>query len=122
MNTVHIDKYIAMVNANEQTRQPQVKMSMQDAKNLRDNITVLLSYVIKKQDELIDTQNKLYDAQNITNPTSQTPPPTYHCHSYNHALTISSTNHTTSTNTHAQTHPHNRTTPNRTTKPLTTQH
>ncbi len=66
MNTVHIDKYIAMVNANEQTRQPQVKMSMQDAKNLRDNITVLLSYVIKKQDELIDTQNKLYDAQNIT--------------------------------------------------------
>ena len=41
MNTVHIDKYIAMVNANEQTRQPQVKMSMQDAKNLRDNITVL---------------------------------------------------------------------------------
>ena len=66
MNTIHIDKYIAMVNANEQTRQPQVKMSMQDAKNLRDNITVLLSYVIKKQDELIDTQNKLYDAQNIT--------------------------------------------------------
>ncbi len=66
MNTVHIDKYIAMVNANEQTRQPQVKMSMQDAKNLRDNITVLLSYVIKKQDELIDTQNKLNDAQNIT--------------------------------------------------------
>ncbi len=66
MNTVHIDKYIAMVNANEQTRQPQVKMSMQDAKNLRDNITVLLSYVIKKQDELIDIQNKLNDAQNIT--------------------------------------------------------
>ena len=66
MNTVHIDKYIAMVNANEQTRQPQVKMSMQDAKNLRDNITVLLSYVIKKQDELIETQNKLNDAQTIT--------------------------------------------------------
>ena len=66
MNTVHIDKYIAMVNANEQTRQPQVKMSMQDAKNLRDNITVLLSYVIKKQDELIDTQKKLNDAQTIT--------------------------------------------------------
>jgi|TARA_Y100000114_G_scaffold156521_1_gene183951 uncharacterized coiled-coil DUF342 family protein len=66
MNTVHIDKYIAMVNANEQTRQPQVKMSMQDAKNLRDNITVLLSYVIKKQDELIETQKKLNDAQTIT--------------------------------------------------------
>ena len=66
MNTVHIDKYIAMVNANEQTRQPQVKMSMQDAKNLRDNITMLLSYVIKKQDELIDTQKKLNDAQTIT--------------------------------------------------------
>ena len=55
-----------MVNANEQTRQPQVKMSMQDAKNLRDNITMLLSYVIKKQDELIDTQKKLNDAQTIT--------------------------------------------------------
>ena len=66
MNTVHIDKYIAMVNANEQTRQPQVKMSMQNAKNLRDNITMLLSYVIKKQDELIDTQKKLNDAQTIT--------------------------------------------------------
>ena len=66
MNTIHIDKYIAMVNANEQTRQPQVKMSMQDAKNLRDNITVLLSYVIKKQDELIETQKKLNDAQTIT--------------------------------------------------------
>jgi uncharacterized coiled-coil DUF342 family protein len=66
MNTVHIDKYIAMVNANEQTRQPQVKMSMQDAKNLRDNITMLLSYVIKKQDELIETQKKLNDAQTIT--------------------------------------------------------
>jgi len=66
MNTVHIDKYIAMVNANEQTRQPQVKMSMQDAKNLRDNITMLLSYVIKKQDDLIDTQKKLNDAQTIT--------------------------------------------------------
>ena len=66
MNTVHIDKYIAMVNANEQTRQPQVKMSMQDAKNLRDNITVLLSYVIKKQDDLIETQKKLNDAQTIT--------------------------------------------------------
>ena len=66
MNTLHIDKYIAMVNANEQTRQPQVKMSMQDAKNLRDNITMLLSYVIKKQDELIETQKKLNDAQTIT--------------------------------------------------------
>jgi len=66
MNTVHIDKYIAMVNANEQTRQPQVKMSMQDAKNLRDNITVLLSYVIKKQDDLIETQKRLNDAQTIT--------------------------------------------------------
>ena len=66
MNTVHIDKYIAMVNANEKTRQPQVKMSMQDAKNLRDNIAVLLSYVIKKQDELIETQKKLNDAQTIT--------------------------------------------------------
>ena len=66
MKTVQIDKFIAMVNANEQTRQPQVKMSMQDAKNLRDNITLLLSYVIKKQDELIDTQKKLTNAQNIT--------------------------------------------------------
>ena len=66
MNTVHIDKYIAMVNANEQTRQPQVKMYMQDEKTLRDNITVLLSYVIKKQDELIETQKKLNDAQTIT--------------------------------------------------------
>jgi|TARA_Y100000114_G_C11724310_1_gene310109 uncharacterized coiled-coil DUF342 family protein len=66
MRTVQIDKFIAMVNANEQTRQPQVKMSMQDAKNLRDEVTSLLTYLVKKQDELIQTQDKLIDAQTIT--------------------------------------------------------
>ena len=66
MRTVQIDKFIAMVNANEQTRQPQVKMSMQDAKNLRDEVTSLLTYLVKKQDEIIQTQDKLIDAQTIT--------------------------------------------------------
>ena len=66
MRTVQIDKFIAMVNANEQTRQPQVKMSMKDAKNLRDEVTSLLTYLVKKQDELIQTQDKLIDAQTIT--------------------------------------------------------
>ena len=66
MRTVQIDKFIAMVNANEQTKQPQVKMSMQDAKNLRDEVTSLLTYLVKKQDELIQTQDKLIDAQTIT--------------------------------------------------------
>jgi uncharacterized coiled-coil DUF342 family protein len=66
MRTVQIDKFIAMVNANEQTRQPQVKMSMQDAKNLRDEVTSMLTYLVKKQDELIQTQEKLIDAQTIT--------------------------------------------------------
>ena len=66
MNTIHIDKYIAMVNANEQTRQQQVRMPMQDAKNLRDEVTSMLSYLVKKQDELIQTQDKLIDAQTIT--------------------------------------------------------
>ena len=66
MNTVHIEKFIAMVNANEQTRQPELRMSMHDAKQLRDNISGLLTYVIKKQDDLIDTQKKLNDAQTIT--------------------------------------------------------
>ena len=66
MRTVQIDKFIAMVNANDQTRQPQVKMSMQDAKNLRDEVTSLLTYLVKKQDELIQTQDKLIDAQTIT--------------------------------------------------------
>lgn len=66
MRTVQIDKFIAMVNANEQTRQPQVKMPMQDAKNLRDEVTSMLTYLVKKQDELIQTQEKLIDAQTIT--------------------------------------------------------
>jgi len=56
MNTVHIEKFIAMVNANEQTRQPELRMSMHDAKQLRDNISGMLTYVIKKQDDLKDTQ------------------------------------------------------------------
>ena len=47
MNTVHIEKFIAMVNANEQTRQPELRMSMHDAKQLRDNISGMLTYVIK---------------------------------------------------------------------------
>jgi len=66
MNTVHIEKFINMVNANEQTRQPIVKMPMNDAKQLRDNLSTLLTYVVKKQDELIDTQKKLIDSQTIT--------------------------------------------------------
>ena len=66
MNTVHIEKFIALVNANEQTRQPEVRMKMHDAKQLRDNISGMLTYVIKKQDDLIDTQKKLNDAQTIT--------------------------------------------------------
>jgi len=66
MNTVHIEKFIAKVNANEQTRQPELRMTMHDAKQLRDNISSMLTYVIKKQDELIDTQKKLNDAQTIT--------------------------------------------------------
>jgi hypothetical protein len=55
-----------MVNANEQTRQPIVKMPMNDAKQLRDNLSTLLTYLVKKQDELIDTQKKLIDSQTIT--------------------------------------------------------
>tara|TARA_B100001778_G_C18273871_1_gene487850 strand:+ start:78 stop:359 length:282 start_codon:yes stop_codon:yes gene_type:complete len=66
MNTVHIEKFINMVNANEQTRQPIVKMPMNDAKQLRDNLSTLLTYVVEKQDELIDTQKKLIDSQTIT--------------------------------------------------------
>ena len=66
MKTVQIDKFIAMVNANEQTRQQQVRMPMQDAKNLRDEVTSMLSYLVKKQNELIQTQDKLIDAQTIT--------------------------------------------------------
>ena len=66
MKTVQIDKFIAMVNANEQTRQQQLRMPMQDAKNLRDEVTSMLSYLVKKQDELIQTQDKLIDAQTIT--------------------------------------------------------
>ena len=58
MNTIHIEKFINMVNANEQTRQPIVKMPMNDAKQLRDNLSTLLTYVVEKQDELIDTQKK----------------------------------------------------------------
>ena len=66
MNTVHIGKFINIVNANEQTRQPEVRMTMHDAKQLRDNISAMLTYVIKKQDEVIESQKKLADAQNIT--------------------------------------------------------
>ena len=66
MNTVHIEKFINMINANEQTRQPEVRMTMNDAKQLRDNLSTLLTYVVKKQDELIDTQKKLIDSQTIT--------------------------------------------------------
>lgn len=66
MNTVHIEKFISLVNANEQTRQPEVRMTMHDAKQLRDNISSMLTYVIKKQDEIIESQKKLSDAQNIT--------------------------------------------------------
>ena len=66
MNTVNIDKFVAMVNANEQTRQPEVRITMSDAKNLRNEITALLTYLVKKQDDLIETQKKLVDAQTIT--------------------------------------------------------
>jgi hypothetical protein len=66
MNIVHIEKFINIVNANEQTRQPEVRMTMHDAKQLRDNISAMLTYVIKKQDEVIESQKKLADAQNIT--------------------------------------------------------
>ena len=66
MNTVHIEKFINIVNANEQTRQPEVRMTMHDAKQLRDNISAMLTYVIKKQDEVIESKKKLADAQNIT--------------------------------------------------------
>ena len=66
MNTVHIEKFINIVNANEQTRQPEVRMTMHDAKQLRDNISAMLTYVVKKQDEVIESQKKLADAQNIT--------------------------------------------------------
>tara|TARA_S200002703_G_C3756758_1_gene232856 strand:- start:902 stop:1126 length:225 start_codon:yes stop_codon:yes gene_type:complete len=66
MNTVHIEKFINIVNANEQTRQPEVRLTMHDAKQLRDNISAMLTYVIKKQDEVIENQKKLSDAQNIT--------------------------------------------------------
>tara|TARA_A100001011_G_C13862427_1_gene655523 strand:- start:151 stop:375 length:225 start_codon:yes stop_codon:yes gene_type:complete len=66
MNTVQIEKFINIVNANEQTRQPEVRMTMHDAKQLRDNISAMLTYVIKKQDEVIESQKKLSDAQNIT--------------------------------------------------------
>ena len=66
MNTVHIEKFINIVNANEQTRQPEVRMTMHDAKQLRDNISAMLTYVIQKQDEVIESQKKLADAQNIT--------------------------------------------------------
>ena len=55
-----------MVNANEQTRQPEVRMTMKDAKMLRDNLSSLLTYLVTKQDELIETQKKLIDAQTIT--------------------------------------------------------
>ena len=66
MNTVQIEKFINMVNANEQTRQPEVRMTMKDAKMLRDNLSSLLTYLVTKQDELIETQKKLIDAQTIT--------------------------------------------------------
>ena len=66
MNTVQIEKFINMVNANEQTRQPEVRMTMKDAKMLRDNLSSLLTYLVAKQDELIETQKKLIDAQTIT--------------------------------------------------------
>jgi len=66
MNTIHIEKFINIVNANEQTRQPEVRMTMHDAKQLRDNISAILSYVVTKQDELIETQKKLIESQTIT--------------------------------------------------------
>ena len=66
MNTIQIEKFINLVNANEQTRQPELRITMNDAKQLRDNISTLLTYVIKKQDEVIEGQKKLSEAQNIT--------------------------------------------------------
>ena len=66
MNTIQVEKFINMVNANEQTRQPEVRMTMKDAKMLRDNLSSLLTYLVTKQDELIETQKKLIDAQTIT--------------------------------------------------------
>ena len=66
MNTVQIEKFINMVNVNEQTRQPEVRMTMKDSKMLRDNLSSLLTYLVTKQDELIETQKKLIDAQTIT--------------------------------------------------------
>ena len=66
MQTVHLEKFINIVNANEQTRQPELRMSMNGAKQLRDNISAILSYVVTKQDELIETQKKLIDSQTIT--------------------------------------------------------
>ena len=66
MNTIQVEKFINMVNANEQTRQPEVRMTMKDSKMLRDNLSSLLTYLVTKQDELIETQKKLIDAQTIT--------------------------------------------------------
>jgi len=66
MNTVQIEKFINMISANEQTRQPEVRMTMKDAKMLRDNLSSLLTYLVTKQDELIETQKKLINAQHIT--------------------------------------------------------
>ena len=66
MQTVHLEKFINIVNANEQTRQPELRMSIHDAKQLRDNISAILSYVVTKQDELIETQKKLIESQTIT--------------------------------------------------------
>ncbi len=66
MNTVQIEKFINMISANEQTRQPEVRMTMKDAKMLRDNLSSLLTYLVTKQDELIETQKKLIDSQHIT--------------------------------------------------------
>jgi|TARA_B100001964_G_scaffold84860_1_gene95775 hypothetical protein len=66
MNTVQVEKFINMVSANEQTRQPEVRMTMKDAKMLRDNLSSILTYLVTKQDELIETQKKLINAQHIT--------------------------------------------------------
>ena len=66
MNTVQIEKFINMISANEQTRQTEVRMTMKDAKMLRDNLSSLLTYLVTKQDELIETQKKLIDSQHIT--------------------------------------------------------
>ena len=66
MNTVQIEKFINMISANEQTRQPEVRMTMKDAKMLRDNLSSLLTYLVTKQDELIETQKKLIDSLHIT--------------------------------------------------------